>query len=74
MNKVDDLIGNSKSTALKCLSSDISKVVLSGILNNNRKPDTFVADISKKVVNMCIYVFYMSGTNIRKSYLFILYE
>ena len=72
-NKVDDLISDLKSMALKCLLNVISKVVVSGLISNKLKSNTFVVDVNKKTVRMCRKnsLLYMSNVSIQKSYLFI---
>ena len=47
-SKVDELVNNLKSTAIKCISNGIAKVVVSGIVINNKMPDSFVVDVNKK--------------------------
>ena len=51
-NKVDRLVSNLKSTAIKCISNGIAKVVVSAIVNN-KMPDSFVGDFNKKISLMC---------------------
>ena len=42
-----------KSTAIKCISNGIAKVVVSGIVINNKMSDSFVEDVNKKIAMMC---------------------
>ena len=72
-NKVDDLISDLKSMALKCLSNVLSKVVVSGVISNKLKSDTFVIDVNKKIVRMCREnsLLYMCNVSIQKAYLFV---
>ena len=44
--KVDELVKNLESTAIKCISNGIANVV-SGIVLNNKKSDSFVGDVNK---------------------------
>ena len=57
---------------LKCLSNVISKFVVSGVISNKLKSNTFVVDVNKKIVRMCRKnsLPYMSNVSIQKSYLF----
>ena len=52
-NKVDELVTILKSTAIKCISNGIAKVVVSGIVINNRMSDSFVENVNKKITMMC---------------------
>ena len=52
-NKVDELVKNLESTAIKCISNAIAKVVVSGIVINNKMPESFVGDVNKKIAMMC---------------------
>ena len=52
-NKVDELVTILKSTAIKCISNGIAKVVVSGIVINNKMSDSFVEDVNKKIAMMC---------------------
>ena len=38
-NKVDEWVKNLESTAIKCISNGTAKVVVSGIVVNNKMPD-----------------------------------
>ena len=71
-NKVDELVKNLESTAIKCISNGIAKVVVSGIANNNKMSDLFIADVNKKIAMMCKKnsLVYMDNANIPKSCLF----
>ena len=70
-NKVDELVNNLKSTAIKCISNGIAKVVVSGIVIN-KMSDSFVADVNKKTAMMSKKnsLVYMDNANIPKSCLF----
>ena len=52
-NKVDELVKNLESTAIKCISNGITKVVVSGIAINNKMSDSFIGDVNKKIAMMC---------------------
>ena len=71
-NKVDELVKNLESTAIKCISNGIAKVVVSGIANNNKMSDLFIGDVNKKIAMMCKKnsLVYMDNANIPKSCLF----
>ena len=71
-NKVDELVNNLKSTAIKCISNGIAKVVVSGIVINNRMSDSFVGDVNKKIAMICKKnsLVYMDNAKISKSCLF----
>ena len=51
-NKVDELVKNLESTAIKCISNAIAKVVVSSIVINNKMPESFVGDVNKKIEMM----------------------
>ena len=72
INKVDELVNNLKSTVIKCTSNGIAKVVVSGIVINNKMSDLFVAGVNKKVAMMCKKnsLICMDNGNIPKSCLF----
>ena len=53
INKVDELVNILKSTVIKCTSNGIAKVVVSGIVINNKMSDSFVEDVNKKIAMMC---------------------
>ena len=55
-NKVDELVNNLKSTAIKCISNGIAKVVVSGIVINNRMSDSFVGDVNKKIASRVVSI------------------
>ena len=59
-----------ESTAIKCISNGIANVV-SGIVINNKKSDSFVGDVNK-IRMMCKKnsLVYMDNANIPKSCLF----
>ena len=71
-NKVDELVNNLKSTAIKCISNGIAKVVVSGNVMNNKMSDSFIGDVNKKIAMMCKKnsLVYMDNANIPKSCLF----
>ena len=71
-NKVDELVKNLESTAIKCISNGIAKVVVSGIVMNNKMSDSFIGDVNKKIAMMCKKnsLVYMDNANIAKSCLF----
>ena len=71
-NKVDELVNNLKSTAIKCISNGIAKVVVSGIVIN-KMSDSFVADVNKKIAMMSKKnsLVYMDNANIPK-YVYLL--
>ena len=71
-NKNTKLVKNLESTAIKCISNGIAKVVVSGIANNNKMPDLFIGDVNKKIAMMCKKnsLVYMDNANIPKSCLF----
>ena len=48
-DKVDELVNNLKSTVIKCILNGIAKVVVSGIVINNKISDSFVVDVNKKI-------------------------
>ena len=52
-NNVDELVKNLESTAIKCISNGITKVVVSGIAINNKMSDSFIGDVNKKIAMMC---------------------
>ena len=52
-NKVDELVKNLKSTAIKCISNGIAKFVVSGIVINNKMSESFVVDVNKKIAMTC---------------------
>ena len=65
-----------KSTAIKCISKGIAKVVVSGIVINNKMSDSFVADVNKKIAMMSKKnsLVYMDNANIPKCvYLLMVY-
>ena len=72
-NKVDELVNNLKSTAIKCISNGIAKVMVSGIVINNKMSDSFVADVNKKIAMMSKKnsLVYMDNANIPK-YVYLL--
>ena len=72
-NKVDELANNLKSTAIKCISNGIAKVVVPGIVINNKMSDSFVADVNKKIAMMSKknLLVYMDNANIPK-YVYLL--
>ena len=47
-DKVDELVNNLKTTVIKCILNGIAKVVVSGIVINNKISDSFVVDVNKK--------------------------
>ena len=57
--------------AIKCILNGIAKIVVSGIVINNKMSDSFV-DVNKKVAMMCKKnsLIYMDNANIPKSCLF----
>ena len=55
-NKVDELVNNLKSTTIKCISNGIAKVVVSGIVINNRMSDSFVGDVNKKIASRIVSI------------------
>ena len=71
-NKVDELVKNLESTAIKCISNGIAKVVVSGIVMNNKMSDSFIGDVNKEIAMMCKKnsLVYMDNANIPKSCLF----
>ena len=71
-NKVDELVKNLESTAIKCISNGIAKVVVSGIVMNNKMSDSFIGDVNKNIAMMCKKnsLVYMDNANIPKSCLF----
>ena len=71
-NKVDELVNNLKSTAIKCISNGIAKVVVSGTVIN-KMSDSFVADVNKKIAMMSKknLLVYMDNANIPK-YVYLL--
>ena len=70
-NKVGKLVNNLKSTAIKCISNGIAKVVVSGIVINNMS-DLFIVDVNKKIAMMCKEnsLVYVDNANIPKSCLY----
>ena len=70
-NKVDELVKNLESTAIKCISNGIAKLVVSGIVINSKMSDLFV-DVNKKIAMMYKKnsLVYMDNANIPKSCLF----
>ena len=71
-NKFDDLISSFKSVSLNFCSNGISKVVVSGIISNNRMSEKFVVDLNKKSARMYgeNLLIYISNANIPKSCFF----
>ena len=65
-NKVDELVKNLESTAIKCISNAIAKVVVSGIVINNKMPESFAGDVNKKIEMMYKknLLVYMDNANI----------
>ena len=61
-----------ESTAIKCISNGIAKVVVSGIVMNNKMSDSFIGDVNKNIAMMCKKnsLVYMDNANIPKSCLF----
>ena len=61
-----------KSTAIKCTSNGIAKLVVSGIVINNKMSHSFVGDVNKKIAMMCKknLLVYVDNANIPKSCLF----
>ena len=61
-----------ESTAIKCISNGIAKVVVSGIVMNNKMSDSFIGDVNKEIAMMCKKnsLVYMDNANIPKSCLF----
>ena len=60
-----------ESTAIKCISNGIAKLVVSGIVINSKMSDLFV-DVNKKIAMMYKKnsLVYMDNANIPKSCLF----
>ena len=74
-NKVDELVNNLKSAAIKCISNGIAKVVVSGIVINNKMSDSFVVD-TNKIAMMCKEntLVYIDNVNIpNRVYLLMVY-
>ena len=71
-NKVDESVNNLMSTTIKCISNGIAKVVVSGIVINNKMSDSFVADVNKNIamISKKNSLVYMDNENIPKSCLF----
>ena len=71
-NKVDESVNNLMSTTIKCISNGIAKVVVSGIVINNKMSDSFVADVNKNIamISKKNSLVYMDNANIPKSCLF----
>ena len=48
-NKVDELVNNLKRTAIKCISNGIAKVVVFGIVINDKMSESFVVDVIRRL-------------------------
>ena len=61
-----------ESTAIKCISNGIAKVVVSGIVMDNKMSDSFIGEVNKNIAMMCKKnsLVYMDNANIPKSCLF----
>ena len=72
INKVDELVKNLESTAIKCISNGIAKLVVSGIVINSKMSDLFVGDVNKKIAMMYKKnsLVYMDNANILNLCLF----
>ena len=68
----DELIINLKKTATKCMSSGVSKVIVSGIVFNKKVANSFVDEVNSKIISMCEHnsLGYINNGNISNIHLF----
>ena len=71
-DSVQNLLDNLKQIGLKCKSAGVKRILISGIVVNNKLTSVYISSVNQRISNMCgdnSYVF-IGSNNITKSSLF----
>ena len=71
-DSAQNLLDNLKQIGLKCKSAGVKRILISGIVVNNKLTSVYISSVNQRISNMCrdnSYVF-IGSNNITKSSLF----
>ena len=52
-DSVQNLVGNLKQIGLKCKSAGVRRILISGIVVNNKLPSAYISVVNQRLFNMC---------------------
>ena len=52
-DSVQNLLGNLKQIGLKCKSAGVTRILISGIVVNNKLTSVYISSVNQRISNMC---------------------